>query len=102
MSCKKILVTYLSIFSSKDKFTERFAKIIDEKTGADLVEIESVKAYPGLHSEYPQIEAIAKHEKDADERPEIKNQIPFADYDVIFVGYPIWWYTLPQTMFTFF
>jgi flavodoxin len=102
MSYQIILVTYLSVFPSKDKFTEKFAKIIAEKTGADLVEIESVKAYPGLSSEYPQIEAIAKQEKEADERPEIKNQIPVEDYDVIFVGYPIWWYTLPQIMFTFF
>ncbi|AWK51040.1 hypothetical protein DIC82_08430 [Clostridium beijerinckii] len=102
MSYKKILVTYLSIFPSKDKFTEKFAKIIAEKTGANLVEIESVKAYPGLSSNYLQIEVIAKKEKDADERPEIKNEIPVEDYDVIFVGYPIWWYTLPQIMFTFF
>ena len=30
------------------------------------------------------------------------NDIPVDDYDVIFVGYPIWCYTLPQVMFTLF
>ena len=30
------------------------------------------------------------------------SHVNVADYDVIFVGYPIWWYTLPQIMFTFF
>ena len=24
------------------------------------------------------------------------------DYDVIFIGYPIWWYTMPQAMYSFF
>ena len=35
-------------------------------------------------------------------RPAIKNEIPVRDYDTIFVGYPMWWYTFPMIMYTFF
>lgn len=35
-------------------------------------------------------------------RPAITNKVPIADYDVIFGGYPIWCYTLPQVIFTLF
>lgn len=43
-----------------------------------------------------------KEHRDTNARPAITNEIPIADYDVIFVGYPIWCYTLPQVMFTLF
>lgn len=102
MSASKILITYFSVFPAKDKFTERLAKQIAEKTGGDLVEIECATQYPKLPEEYPQIEKIAYEEQRADARPAIRNAIPVADYDTIFVGYPIWCYTLPQVMFTFF
>lgn len=46
---------------------------------------------------------MAKKERDNDERPELKDlDINLDDYDTIFVGYPIWWYTLPMPMYTFF
>lgn len=102
MSAKKILITYFSVFPAKDKFTEQFAKMIAEKTGGDLVEIECATNYPKLPQEYPLIEKIAYDELHANARPAIKNEIPVAEYDTVFVGYPIWCYTLPQVMFTFF
>ena len=35
-------------------------------------------------------------------RPAIRNEIPVEDYDVIFIGYPMWWYTFPMILYTLF
>ena len=102
MKYSKILVTYFSVFPAKDKFTEQIAKIIARKTGGELVEIQCEKKYPEKPEEYPEIEKIVHQEIKDDIRPGIKNNIPIAEYDIIFVGYPIWHYTLPQVMLTFF
>ena len=102
MMSKKILITYFSVFPAKDKFTEKFAKVIAKKTGGDMVEIQCATRYPQTPEEYPQIEAMAYEERDTDARPAIINEIPVDDYDVIFVGYPIWWYDMPQLMYSFF
>lgn len=102
MKDPKILITYFSVFPAKDKFTEKFAKIIADKTGGRLVEIQCATKYPQEPADYPKIEAMAFQERDTNARPAIMNAIPIADYDVIFVGYPIWCYTLPQVMFTLF
>ena len=35
-------------------------------------------------------------------RPEIAEKLPnMADYDTVFVGYPIWWYVAPHIINTF-
>ena len=102
MEDSKILITYFSVFPAKDKFTEKFAKVIADKTGGKLVEIQCATKYPTEPSEYPKIEKQAYQERDSNARPAILNEIPIADADVIFVGYPIWCYTLPQVMFTLF
>lgn len=44
----------------------------------------------------------AKAEKEAVERPAIKGKVEdMAQYDVVFVGVPVWWYTAPMPVFTF-
>lgn len=35
-------------------------------------------------------------------RPAIKNEINIADYDTIYIGYPMWWYTFPMIIYTLF
>ena len=46
---------------------------------------------------------IQKMKEMNDERPELKDlEVNMEDYDVVFVGYPIWWYTLPMPIYTFF
>ena len=102
MDKEKILVTYFSVFPKKDKFTEKFAKVIADKTGAELVEIHCASKYPEEPADYSEIEKIAYRERDSDARPDIINEIPISEYNVIFIGYPIWCYTLPQVMFTLF
>ncbi len=92
---KKILIAYFS----KTGHTEKVAQEIQKQVGGDLVKIETVKPYP---DDYKTTTEVAKAEKDNDERPEISTKIDnMNDYDVIFIGYPIWWHTAPMAVYTF-
>lgn len=44
----------------------------------------------------------ATKEHDENMHLKIKSKININDYDVIFIGYPIWWYTLPMILYTLF
>ena len=50
---------------------------------------------------YDECVALAKQEKESNARPEIKGDIDIDKYDVIFVGYPIWWSDMPMPVYTF-
>lgn len=80
--------------------TEYLAQYINKKVGGDIAKITPVSDYP---EDYNGTADAAKVENDKDERPEFqKLDLNPEDYDVIFVGYPMWWYTLPMIMYTFF
>ena len=79
--------------------TEIIAEIIADETGGTLFEISPVTPYP---DDYKETVAIARDEKDNNARPELSQEIAnFDDYDVIFLGYPIWHSDLPMAMYTF-
>lgn len=91
-----ILIAYFS----KTGNTEAIAQEIQSLTNGTLVEIETVEPYPDSYSETVD---IAESEKEANARPEISTTVDNMDqYDTIFIGYPIWWYTYPQVILTFF
>lgn len=80
--------------------TEYAAKLIKDNTGADIYRIEPKNPYTTNHSD---LVSLAKEDQEKDVRPEIKNKISnFDDYDIIYVGYPIWWSDMPQILYTFF
>lgn len=80
--------------------TEYVATVISEATGGDLFEIKTVHTYPGTHKEL--IDA-AKKESDEDARPALATHIKnLNEYDVVFIGFPNWWYDMPQPLYTFF
>ncbi len=80
--------------------TKILAEMIAEATGADIFEIVPAKPYP---KEYTPATEIAKKEKNENARPEIVGTMPdVSKYDVIFLGYPIWWGDLPMPCYTFF
>lgn len=80
--------------------TEYAAKLIKDNTGADIYRIEPKNPYTTNHSD---LVSLAKEEQEKDVRPEIKTKISnFDDYDIIYVGYPIWWSDMPQILYTFF
>ena len=78
--------------------TEIVAEKIQKLTGADLFEVERVKDYPfGYYDCCDE----AKKEYESNARPEVKKTLSsIADYDVIYVGGPVWWSHLPMPMFT--
>lgn len=79
--------------------TEKLAEIIMEQTGGDLFRIETVIPYP---ESYDETLDIATREYQNDERPELTGQVEsWEDYDIIFLGYPIWWAGLPMALHTF-
>ena len=95
---KKTLILYFSVYES----TKAVAEEIARQTGGDLLEIEPVIPYDGNRDHYNELAAYAKKEHDEDMRPEIKNDINIDDYDNIFIGYPMWWYTFPMIIYTLF
>lgn len=79
---------------------EYMAGTIAQTTGGTLFQIDTVQTYPGLHE--PLVDQAAE-ELNADYRPELSTHIDDLDsYDVIFVGYPIWWGKMPMAMYSFF
>ena len=73
------------------------AKMIAERSGADLFEIRTVRAYPEA---YGPTTDIAKQELNAGARPELAEDKDPKDYDTVFLGYPIWWGEPPMAVLT--
>ena len=78
--------------------TEHLANFIHDITGAELHKIEPVNKYP---DEYKKCTEVAKEEYNKKLRPELKNALTdIKQYEIIYIGYPIWWGTFPMPMFT--
>lgn len=81
---QKILVAYYSHSGN----TQTIANYIHEAVGGDIVKIETVNPYPDNYDEH-----LAQARKEVAENylPPLKTSVEnIADYDVVFVGYPIW------------
>lgn len=91
----KVLVMYFSETGN----TQKLAKTISDQVGGDLRLIEPETPYPTGQALYD----YTKNERDNNERPKFKDlNVNMDEYDTIFVGYPIWWYTLPMIMYSVF
>ena len=103
---KKFLVVYFSRTGEEYNVgritkgnTAIVAEYIAQKTGADIFEIKPATPYP---DEYEACTELAKRELESNTRPALaKNIDNLAQYDTIFIGYPIWWGALPRVMITF-
>lgn len=95
VATNKVLVAYFSWGGT----TQRMAEEIARQTGADIFRIEPVEPYP---AEYQPCTVVAKEEKEANARPAIRSQVEnWADYNIIFIGCPVWWWTTPMIICTF-
>ncbi len=75
------------------------AQQIASKTNADLFSIRTEKKYS---DDYRESTVEARNEQGANERPALSTHVNnMSDYDVIYVGFPNWWGTMPQAVFTF-
>jgi len=99
MSNSKVLVAYFSATGT----TKQLAGTIAEVTGGDLYEIVAAEPYTDADLDYTDDSSRTTIEQnDSSSRPAISGSIGnFDEYDVVFVGYPIWWYDAPHIMFTF-
>lgn len=79
--------------------TEVAANMIRKLTGGDIFRIATVKPYP---EGYQETTEVAKEELRGNARPDISGRVDnMEDYDVIYLGYPNWWGTMPMAVFTF-
>lgn len=79
--------------------TEVAAGMIRELTGADLFKIEQRQPYA---KDYNECIAQAQDDQRQNARPELKNYpASLEEYDVIYLGYPNYWSTMPMAVFTF-
>ena len=83
--------------------TAKLAKTVAEVTGGDLFEIQPEVAYTAADLNWNDKHSRSTVEmNDAESRPAIVNRIEdMAQYDTVFVGFPIWWYQAPRIIETF-
>jgi flavodoxin len=96
---KKRLVAYFSCTGS----TKRVAENLAEVAGADLYEITPEVPYTAADLNWMDKKSRSTVEmKDPSSRPAIVGKVSnMSDYDVVFVGFPIWWYVAPTIINTF-
>ena len=95
---KKIAVIYFSATGN----TKKVAEYIKETAGGDLIEIIPKDEYTDNDLDYNNKNSrCTKEQNDTSARPEIANNINTDSYDVIYLGYPIWWGDAPRIILTF-
>ena len=95
----KSLVTYFSASGVTKKVAEKLA----EAAGADLFEIKPEVAYTEADLNWMDKKSRSSIEmNDKSFRPAIAEKCNnMADYDVVYIGFPIWWYVAPTIINTF-
>ena len=96
---KKVLVVYFSATGT----TKSAAKKVKKATGGTLYQIKAADPYTSADLNYDNDNCRANVEqKGGTARPKIKGKVKnIKKYDVIFVGYPIWWGKEPMIIRTF-
>ena len=94
----KIAVVYFSATGT----TKQVAEYIKEEVNADIFEIVPKQKYSSADLNWNDNSSRStKEQNDKNARPEIENSIDVSSYDVIFIGYPIWWGDTPRIIQTF-
>ena len=96
---KKILVAYFSASG----VTAKAARKLAEVSSADLFEIKPEIPYTSADLNWMDKKSRSSMEmNDPSSRPAIADRLPDMEkYDIIFVGFPIWWYVAPTIINTF-
>ena len=96
---KKTLVAYFSCTGT----TETLAKMIADELDAEIFQIIPETPYTAEDLNYSDSSTRATREQnDASARPAISNSVEnMSEYDIIYLGYPIWWGQAPKIMYTF-
>lgn len=96
---KKVLVAYFSATGTTKAVAEKLAKVTD----GTLFEIEPTEPYTEADLDWKNDKSRSSVEmKDSTSRPAVKDKVAdMQQYDVVFLGYPIWWYVAPTIINTF-
>ena len=99
MKGQKTLVAYFSATGT----TERVAMMIAEATGGDLCPIEPEAAYTSADLDWNDRTSRSSIEmNDSSSRPAISVRLENAsEYDIVYLGFPIWWNLAPRVINTF-
>lgn len=94
-----ILIAYFSCTNN----TEHIAEYIEEITGGTFYQITPIQPYASADLNYSDRNSRStKEQNDSSARPEISGSVEnMESYDVIFLGYPIWWGQAPKIIYTF-
>ncbi|MDO4535415.1 MAG: flavodoxin [Clostridium perfringens] len=95
----KTLVAYFSCSG----ITEKLAKTLSSVVHGDLYKIEPRVPYTDADLNWHDKNSRSSIEmKDMKSRPQIESKLEnMNDYDVVYVGFPIWWYVAPTIINTF-
>lgn len=95
----KVLVAYFSCTNN----TEGVALKIAEAINADTYEIVAEQSYTDDDLNYNDSSSRSTKEQNDDScRPAISGSVGnMDDYDIVVIGYPIWWGQAPKIMYTF-
>ncbi len=95
----KALVAYFSATGA----TAKAAKALAKAVGADLYEIKPAVPYTSEDLDWKNKHSRSSVEmNDKHSRPALQDtDAPVAGYDVIFLGFPVWWYVAPTILNTF-
>ena len=96
---KKTLIVYFSATGTTKAAAQKLAK----EFNADLYEITPEQQYTAADLDWRDKNSRSTIEmKDKSSRPAIKGRCEnIADYDVVWIGFPVWWYTAPTIVNTF-
>ena len=96
---KKTLVAYFSATGTTKRAAEKLAK----EKNADLFEIVPAQPYTAADLDWRDKESRSTLEmKDKSSRPAVSSKLEnLADYDTVWIGFPVWWYTAPTIVNTF-
>ena len=96
---KKVLVAYFSASG----VTKGVAQQLAEVTGGTLHEIKPAQPYTDADLDWRNKQSRSSVEmQDKSSRPAITDKLKnMQDYDIIYIGFPIWWYTCPTIINTF-
>ena len=96
---QKVLVAYFSASGTTKGVAQQLAEVAD----ADLHEIKPSQPYTDADLDWRNKQSRSSVElQDKKSRPAITGKITdMKDYDIVYVGFPIWWYTCPTIINTF-
>ena len=99
MESKKFLVTYFSCTNNTKKLAEKINGVVK----GDLLQIKPETPYTQADLNWNDKNSrTTKEMADKKSRPKVANKIDnLAKYDVVMVGFPIWWYIAPTIVNTF-